>query len=171
MKDRVRAATGEGNRQLQAARDVRNASPGARYGTREPMTCDSLRGAIRGTPNGAQVKQLVQCSAEGEKAGPHLYLVDNLQVQAGPPQKANPYRMLDVALDSPYVPITGSYVQYQCDVLRTGAVYPNVGKNCTTYTFTHASGGCARGKSGDWQCSMSSQNPSTLYEQAPPPRN
>jgi hypothetical protein len=171
--DHIRAATAEAVQRQEAEHALADASPGVRYGTREPMRCDSLHGRIQGTPNAAQVRQLIQCTMEHEGAGPHLYLMENIQVAVHPAHALNPDNVLDVSHTdprSPYVPITGSLDQYQCDPIQNTYAVHNEGESCTIYSMPNAHGGCVRNSSGDWECNMADPLGQKVRYQQPPPR-
>jgi hypothetical protein len=142
-------------------------NPGAAYGARNPLTCDSLTEPSNGKPTTARAAELLRCSMEGIGDG-SLYLLEDLVVSevgdaeavdavnipdidtsASALVDAGYFRDIDTA--TPAYPIRGSLVRYEC----RRANEDNAGANCWRYEDPHASGHCYRTSSGEWNCLMS----------------
>ena len=143
---------------------------GAAYGARNPRTCANTKAPASGPISVQQAIQYFICGREHEESN-YLYLVDQVQIQVG---KGRPYlpntdRMSDADLDSPVYPIQGSFMKYQIE--RLSELFPNNGKNCTSYANRNASGKCYRTSFGDWKCQMddlSNNVADRRYDLAPP---
>lgn len=85
--------------------------------------------------------------------GPKLYLLENIQVEAG---KSRPFletdrNFTDIDNTEPIYPIRGSYDWYVCHINEVG--FPP-GKNCTLYKEPSCTGFCYKTTFGDWNCTM-----------------
>ncbi len=142
----------------------------ATYGSRGPRTCASTKAPASGPISAQQALQYFICRAE-HVYGDELYLVGDVQLQIGKgrPFQINSDRLSEADTDSPVYPIRGSFIQYQVHPLSK--IYPNDGKNCTSYAQRNASGVCYRTTFGDWKCSMldtSNNNSDRTIGIAPP---
>jgi hypothetical protein len=141
--------------------------PGAAYGARDPLTCDSLTEPSNGKPTTARAAELLRCSMEGIGDG-SLYLLEDLVIsEVGDPEAVDTANIPDIdtsasaAVDAGYFrdidtdtaayPIRGSLIRYECR--RQNA--DNAGTNCWRYDEPNASGHCYRTSSGEWNCLMS----------------
>lgn len=143
---------------------------GAKYGTRDPQTCDSTKEPTKGAPSPALVEKYVACTVEGESGG-MLYLIENVKVEIG---KGTPWMELDRGArpsdgdkDGLVYPIRGSQDRYQCS--QVSDYWKNRGKNCNVYHQTRATGTCYRTTFGDWHCNMSDLSAAQQPNVAPPP--
>jgi hypothetical protein len=124
---------------------------GARYGTREPRTCDHSKPAL----SAEAAKDLFICDAEREFGG-SLYLVSDVELNAAAPRPFNPG--IDKAKQgidprSSVVDIHATYNKYQCRVIPSDRDYPNV-RNCDVFAMNNSNGGCFKNQSGEWHCLM-----------------
>ena len=128
----------------------------AKFGARDPKTCEDRTKPVRGVIASAQAAAYVVCSEESV-SNTTLWLVENVAVQIG---AGRPFQMRTDAYDDidpskPIYPIRGSYVKYACDVPASIPGFPStVGKNCTLYDQPHATGACYRTTFNDWRCGM-----------------
>jgi len=133
---------------------------GADYRSRDPVSCPSKRGPIKGAPTPEQAKRYVMCQLEVVMYAPYLILLDNVQVEVG---KGRPYDpdsdslMSDADRDSLVYPIRGSYDMYTCSPIDAST--PR-GRNCALTPHPRATGVCYRTTFGDWDCEMT--DPSAL---------
>ncbi|MCZ6771611.1 MAG: hypothetical protein O7G83_06440 [Proteobacteria bacterium] len=142
-------------------------NPGAAYGARDPMTCDSLTEPSDGKPTAARAAELLRCSIEGIGDG-SLFLLEDLVVsEVGDSEEVDEVNIPDIdtsasaAVDAGYFrdidttkpayPIRGSLVRYECRRQNED----NAGANCWRYEEPNASGNCYRTTSGEWNCLMS----------------
>ena len=125
------------------------ASLGARYGTREPRTCDRHKSSL----DRDDVKELFICDAEREFGG-HLFLVSNVAVDLVHPRNLSPGEMSgipNVDRTEPIYNLRANYDKYQCTPIPRDRDYPNI-RNCSEVKVSNASGGCYKSTSGDWHC-------------------
>lgn len=129
---------------------------GAKYGGRDPHTCQSKKEPTKGAISAEQAKQYFICGVEGESSSSFswLTLVENVKVEVG---KARPYQQLsdshpDTDTTAPLYPIRGRFTQYQCDQLSS--YDRNTGKNCAVFNNPNATGVCYKTTFGDWNCKM-----------------
>jgi hypothetical protein len=141
---------------------------GAKYGSRDPQTCDSTKEPTKGAPSVDQIRKYLPCHMEGTFNG-GLYLIDDVNVQIG---KGIPYATFDILARpgdadpaSVIYPIRGSFKKYQCFQAKD---YP-AGQNCTVYAEPKASGICWRTTFGDWTCNMSGGGSTVITPKMPPP--
>jgi hypothetical protein len=111
---------------------------GAKYGARDPMTCDSRKQPVHGAPSAEQAKMYFLCDAEHENVravemANSLVLYSEVQLEVAPtPRPFNPRTdwMRDIDPKRPVYNVRGSFAKYQCS--RPGsngpASYP-AGKN------------------------------------------
>ena len=128
-------------------------SVGAKYGSREPAVCPSLKEPVKGAPSAEQVRRYVICGAEGQ-SGSELFLLQDVKVEVG---KGVPYRDIpqisrpgNADPDGLVYQIRGSLKRYMC--ARNSGDY--LGKNCRVYDEPKATGECHKDNFGDWQCSL-----------------
>lgn len=149
---------------------------GAKYGTRDPHTCQNATAPTSGAPSPTLAAQYVVCGRERETNGNTLWLLENVRVQVG---KGTPYRDIpqihrpgNVDPDGSVYAIRGAYRMYMCGVVQNNIVTKNAGKNCRVYDVTRATGTCYKTTFGDWSCSLIDDN-SAGYGIAdqPPPRS
>jgi hypothetical protein len=156
-------------------------NPGAAYGARNPVTCDSLTDPSDGKPTAARAAELLRCSTEGIGDG-SVYLLEDLVVsEVGDSEAVDEANIPDIdtsasaAVDAGYFrdidttrpayPIRGSLVRYECRRQNED----NVGTNCWRYEEPNASGHCYRTSSGEWNCLMADLALIRTDGVAPPP--
>jgi len=137
---------------------------GARFGTRDPVTCPSTREPESGPISVEQATLYFMCSREGTRSGP-LDLVENLTLQVGKGRPASYMDASDVDHDSLVYPIRGSFRIYTC--YRPNP--RNYGRNCQTSDEPQATGTCYRTSYGDWRCSMVDAGIHNFRDYVPPP--
>ena len=141
---------------------------GAKYGSRDPITCADSKSPKTGAPSAAQAAQYVICSSEHEIND--LYLVENVTVQVG---KGRPYNIRedinfpDIDTKFPVYPIRGSLTKYNCDVVYLDR--SNLNRNCSVYNQPNAKGACYKDSFGDWHCAMTDASGQLIAENQPPP--
>jgi hypothetical protein len=124
---------------------------GARYGTREPRTCEERKAAL----STQLAKDLFICDSEHEFGG-QLYLVSDVNLSLSSPR---PYdRRQDAAklgIDpaQPVYDIRASYSNYQCRPIPIDHDNP-LDRNCDQYKLSDAAGGCYKNTTGEWHCLM-----------------
>jgi hypothetical protein len=134
--------------------DFRTASgrtPGSRYGTREPRTCEERKAAL----STQLAKDLFICDSEHEFAG-SLYLVSDVNLSLAPPRPYNPRQdaaKLGIDPAQPVYDIRASYNNYQCRPIAIDRDNP-LDRNCDQYKLSDAAGGCYKNTSGEWHCLM-----------------
>jgi hypothetical protein len=144
---------------------------GAKYATRDPVSCMSKTKPEKGAPTAEQVKQYVVCGSasrpgEGENGYHRMILMENVRVEIG---QGRPFQggvnsdinMHDVDPRFPIYPIRGSYVWYQCSNIADGDPWKSIdepGRNCNVYEHPRATGSCFKTTFGDWDCSMTDIN-------------
>lgn len=131
---------------------------GAKYGTREPKTCASLKEPAKGPLSGALAAKYMTCSKEGEVNDNTLYLLEDVKVEVGggTPLLQMPmiHRPGGADMNGIVYSIRGSFKQYQCGVVHLDGILKNAGKNCRVYETPKATGTCFRDNFGEWSCSM-----------------
>jgi hypothetical protein len=165
---RPRAATSEDTRieAETAAALVRQphggATLGAKYGTREPMTCANRTVPAHGAPSPEQARQYFLCEQEGDGIV-FLSLVTNARVQVAPAShRPDPRASYATApdLNQPAWDIRGSFTEYRCQTPpKVIASYDTVSDfarthNCTATDMPNATGLCYKNNFGDWHCYM-----------------
>jgi hypothetical protein len=145
------------------------AGEGARYGTRDPVTCTSTNEPTSGPISPEMAKRYLTCHLEGVTS-PDIFLVDNVQVQVG---KGTPFlafsfgqRPFNGDPDGQVYAIRGSYRMTQCQ--QNSSILENVGKNCQVWNHTNAIGQCYRTTFGDWVCNMTDLAAKATLNQPPP---
>jgi hypothetical protein len=156
--------------QAPSAQANRAPTVGAKYGTRDPHTCNSTKEPSQGAISVEQAKQYFFCGAERVldavgRNGTYLYLKENVKIEVG---KGVPYQpganfYPDMDQSSLVYPIRGSFVTYQCWAGSDG-------RNCASYDTLNASGSCYRTAFGDWSCTMSGSEGEWRFNVAPPPK-
>jgi len=145
---------------------------GAKYGSRNPKTCASIKEPAKGALSAAQATQYTACAQEGEMNGNTLYLLENLKVEVGggTPYKDIPtiHRPGGAQPDAIIYAIRGSYKRYMCGVEHRTGPLANAGKNCRVYDLPKATGVCYRNNFNEWTCSLQGDTNYGTAEQAPP---
>jgi hypothetical protein len=135
-----------------AARAPQGESIGARYGTREPRTCQPRKGEI----NATDAKDLFICDAEHEFGG-NLYLVSDVNLLVSNPRPFNPNddaSKVGIDASQPVYDIRASFNHYQCSQIPSAFVdYPGT-RNCNEDKMSNAAGGCYKTQAGEWRCTM-----------------
>lgn len=145
---------------------------GAKYGSRNPTTCPSMKDPAKGPPTAAQATKYTACKMEQEQGLSTLYLLQDLKVEVG---GGTPYLQIP-QIHRPgggdpngvVYAIRGSYKKYMCAVSHASGPYPNVGKNCRIYNVPKATGNCYHDNFGDWSCTMNGDTDYGTADQAPP---
>lgn len=149
-------------------------SPGERYGSREPRTCEDMKTLARGAITAALATKYFICAAEKEE-GQYLYLVENVKVQVGTGRPYNPNMDLNVPeidVRFPLYPIRGSHTQYQCQAENAQFDFTAPGRNCHRYEHQNAKGFCYKTTFGDWRCYQTDLNipNGNIFNNVPPPK-
>lgn len=145
-------------------------APGAKYGARDPRTCEPDKSP---TLTAATASKLFTCSQEKD-AGDYLYLIADLKLEMGAARKyqtSDTYADIDPTLM--VYPIRGTFTRYQCSrQFNIDADHSNLGKNCTAYPQPQAQGLCYHTTFGDWSCKMFDRVTSseTAKMHVPPPQ-
>ena len=109
-------------------------SIGARYGSREPRTCEDTKAPARGAITAALAQKYLNCQMEGIWSN-DLYLVENVKVEVGGGISyaaiMGQYSLDQIDVKYPVYPIRGSFLKYQCQDPETAYVGPP-NTNCTT---------------------------------------
>jgi hypothetical protein len=147
---------------------------GAKYGSREPAKCASMKDPVKGAPSAEQARRYALCYGEGEK-GDHpvvLYLLQDLKIDVG---KGTPFKQLPFQNrpgtadpDGLVYATRGTFKLYRCEPQITAGRYINVGKNCRTYDSPKVDGTCFRDNFGEWQCPLYPNLANKATEQPPP---
>ncbi len=155
---------------LSGSAALAQAGIGARYGARDPVTCDSKKEPVNGPITPELAKRYFACDGEGNATGP-LYLFEDIRIEIGPlvpfDQAAGNVRD-DVDPNGPIYLIRGSFKKYQCDTVTTYSSLNNVGKSCNIYDSPHGAGFCYRTKFGDWRCGLTDPAYRQIPNQPPP---
>jgi len=125
-------------------------SVGARYGTREPRTCDHRKSDI----SADDVKDLFICDSEHEFGGT-LFLVSDVSLVTTSPRPYNPNQdaaKKDIDPNQPVVDLSASYNNYQCSQLPSSVMDFPGNKNCNEAKLSNAAGACYKTKAGEWHC-------------------
>ncbi len=146
-----------------------------RFGTRSPLECGA---PVKSQPNEQEMKMLIRCKFE-KKTNDHITLLEDIKVESG---KTRAYsQFLDgyatsIDTDAKVLPIRGSLISYQCNVITKLPAHPsvydvdNTGKNCMVVKQPHAEGKCYKTTFGDWWCGMQELvDPSLFVINQPPP--
>ena len=143
-----------------------------KFGSREPRNCDDTRAPVKGAITADLAKKYFISQAEKVWSG-HMYLVENVKLEVGASIPYHPtlgaFEAIDVRV--PLYPIRGSYIQYQCNNLKTEHVGPP-DTNCTIYNYPKATGYCYKTTLGEWHCFMAdrSNNPEDMQRGVAPPK-
>jgi hypothetical protein len=144
-----------------------------RFGTRDPVTCQSYKEPKTGPISADQAKQYFKCALEvkGSVEGTNgqVFIVEDLVLEVGKEVAPGSVRILDAAAESPLYPIKGSFVLYGCTAISTTPMTYNKGKNCTVKTQPNASGWCYKTINDDWRCDMVDTRNRTVQMELPPP--
>jgi hypothetical protein len=145
---------------------------GAKYGSRNPRTCSSMKEPAKGGLSAELATKYTACGFEKEMNGNTLYLVENLKVEVGggTAYKDLPsiHRPGGAEPNAIIYAIRGSYKSYMCGVVHRTGPLMNTGKNCRIYDLPKATGICYRDNFGDWGCSLRGDTDYGTAEQAPP---
>ncbi len=138
---------------------------GAKYGTRDPITCPSSRKEpMRGPISAEQAKLYFLCRRE-EVAADGIDLIENLTLEVGNGYPWSWSEPSDADRDSPIYPIRGSFTDYHC-----WAQHSAPGRNCMTLDQPDAEGKCYRTSFGDWDCRMmDGRHLDSFHHNVPPP--
>lgn len=147
----------------------------ARYGSREPRTCDDTKAPAKGAITATLAAKYLNCQMEGLSGG-NLYLVENVKVQAvggGISYAAimESRSLSEIDVKHPVYPIRGSLLLYQCSNRLTAARLPDA--NCSTYNNPKATGYCYKTTFGDWRCNMNdpaANSDENIIHDVPPPK-
>jgi hypothetical protein len=152
-----------------------NKSINARYGSRDPRTCEDTKAPARGAITAALALKYLNCQMEYVSGSGDLYLVENVKVEVG---GGIPYAAImgqrslsEIDVKHPVYPIRGSLLRYQCQNRLTAARVPDA--NCTTYNEPKATGYCYKTTFADWRCYMNDPaagNASNIRHDVPPPK-
>lgn len=127
-------------------------SAGARFGTRNPRTCDSHKGVI----DSLQARDIFICDAEHEFGG-NLYLVSDVSLLVSTPRAFSPNEDSSKAGIDPTQPvldIRANYNNFQCSKLPYSYLdYPG-NHNCNEFKMSNAAGSCFKNTAGEWHCLM-----------------
>ena len=131
---------------------------GAKYGTRDPWTCNGKKEPVQGALSADLAAQYFLCDFEKVYVN-QLYLADNVRVEVG---KGRPFQvgvyadtnMRDIDVQYPVYPIRGSFTKYQCSLPG----FKPLGQNCMLYPQPNAQGACYKTTFGDWKCHMADLN-------------
>ncbi len=154
---RSHVASANGVREAAEVRELISRAPlgesvGARFGTREPRTCQNHKTQISGT----EAKDIFICDAEHEFGG-NLYLVSDVSLLVSDPRPYNPNEdksKAGIDASQPVFDIRASYNNYQCSQLPSSLQdYPGV-RNCNETKMSNAAGGCFKNTAGEWHCMM-----------------
>ncbi len=147
----------------------------ARYGSRDPRTCEDTKAPARGAITAALALKYLNCQMEYVSGGGDLYLVENVKVEVGggiPYAAIIGHRSLsEIDVKHPVYPIRGSLLRYQCQNRLTAARVPDA--NCNTYNEPKATGYCYKTTFGDWRCYMNDSagnNDANIRHDVPPPK-
>ena len=135
----------------------RSQTPGARFGTREPRTCQERKIAI----SKEVAEELLVCEFEHEQDG-QLSLVSDLTVQL-----ASPSRPFDAVRDSkrpdidpqqPVYDLRAAYNHFQCRPIDSKyGDFPGT-RNCSIAAVTDAVGACFLNPAKEWRCMVDSSH-------------
>lgn len=140
---------------------------GARFGTRDPVTCPSYKEPRTGPISVDQAKRYFMCGLEG--AGGQIFLVEKLKLEVGEAAPAGTFGIVDAATDAPAYAIHGSFVLYGCNSISTSSLTNNKGKSCSVKSQPNASGWCYKNVNDDWRCNMVDLRNRTMELELPPP--
>ena len=148
----------------------------ARYGSRDPRTCEETKAPARGAITATLALKYLNCQMEYVSGGGDLYLVENLksvEVGGGIPYAAimGQRSLSEIDVKHPVYPIRGSLLRYQCQNRLTAARLPDA--NCTTYNEPKATGYCYKTTFGDWRCYINDtagNNDANIRHDVPPPK-
>ncbi len=142
----------------------------ARYGSRDPRTCENTKAPARGAITAALALKYLNCQMDYLSGGGDLYLVENVKVEVG---GGTPYAAIrgqrsleEIDVKYPVYPIRGSLLRYQCQNRLTAARVPDA--NCNTYNEPKATGYCYKTTFGDWRCYMNDPDRDVRHDVPPP---
>ena len=143
---------------------------GAKYGSRDPATCPSIKEPAKGAPSAAQATKYTACTMEGEMSGNTLYLLQDVKVEVGGGTPLLQLSMIsrpgNADPSGTVYAIRGSFKKYQCVI--PSKYMENTGKNCRVYDTPKATGTCYRTNFGEWSCKMDGETGYGTADQAPP---
>jgi len=185
---RLRAATAEDKRVEAETAEALARQPrpgnslGAKYGTREPVTCANRTTPAKGPPSPEQARQYFICEQEGDGIT-FINLIANVKLQVAPASHPpNPGASYPTApdLNQPAWDIRGSFTKYECTkppkavpTLDTVTDFART-HTCTAVDELTATGYCYKDNFGDWHCPMwqrGNQNANPRPYQLPPAGN
>lgn len=144
---------------------------GAKYGTRDPQTCSSMKEPAKGAPSSALAAKYVTCQFEKEVNGNSIYLLTDVKVEVGGgipyQQLPNIHRPGGADPNTMVYSIRGSFKKYMCAVVHPSGVLANAGKSCRIYDVPKATGICYRDNFGEWSCSLNGDGGYGTADQPP----
>ena len=128
---------------------------GAKYGSRDPITCADTKAPAKGAITVALATQYARCVAEGADRD-NIWLLEDLKIQVGAATPYNPkdHYPADINVKAPVYPLRGSYKRYACAPITDEKGWENRGANCTVFYNTKATGVCFKTNFGDWYCGI-----------------
>jgi len=134
-------------------------TPGATFGTREPLACSDTKEPARGPLTAALATKYARCGREKvvrHSGGDLLYLMENAHFEVG---KSRKYQTSDSLLSDidparPVYPIRGGFDLYSCSDPKQHSGM-RLGANCRLNRNTQSDGVCYQTTFGDWKCEIS----------------
>ena len=144
----------------------------ARYGSREPRTCEDTKAPTKGAITAALALKYLNCQMDYLAGGGDLYLVENVKVEVGGGISyaaiMGQRSLSEIDVKHPVYPIRGSLLRYQCKEVTGYATLS--GANCNTYNEPKATGYCYKTTFGDWRCYMNDPDRNNIRHDVPPPK-
>ena len=128
-------------------------SVGARYGTRDPRTCN--RRPEHFTIQDA--KAVFTCDAEHEFDG-KLYLVSDVSLEVAGPRVFDPTldaKKVNIDHAQLVVEIRATYNNFRCEPLPASHFDNPNNRNCSEFHAKTAPGACFKSTAGEWHCMIS----------------
>ena len=147
---------------------------GAKFGARDPHTCNSRKEPAKGTLTAEQVKKYFFCDQERVWTGAttFLNLVTDVKVEIGKGRPFNRstdgFQNSDIDASEMVYPIRGGFTKWQCSPHGEWNVVP--GKNCTKFENPNAGGTCWKSTFSEWHCTMLDVKGPEPVGNLPPPR-
>jgi len=136
---------------------ARETGVGAKYGTRDPVSCQSRKLPAKGAPSPELAALYFKCGRErvSHDSSNSLDLFENVKVEIG---KGRPYNASDSSLTDidpslPVYPIRGSFDVYACADPEHMSK-PSTATNCRVNQNVHGNGVCYQTTFSDWACIM-----------------
>ncbi len=128
---------------------------GAKYGSRDPITCADTKAPVKGAITAALATQYARCAAEGADRD-NIWLLEDLKIQVGAATPYDPkyHYPADIDVKAPVYSLRGSYKRYACAPISDDKGWENRGANCTVFYNTKATGVCFKTNFGDWYCGI-----------------